>query len=167
VRGDHIPERKSVPVEVGLINGGTLKGKLWVSAGKTLADTLNAAHAFLEFAPYGDERMHYLAKAHILTLSTIDIPKPMPLYERRGVVDADDPHRILGVEPGAAWHAVREAYLQLAKTYHPDRFAGVHLPEEVAEYMGLRARRINAAYALLEGSVRHAANGAATGCPAG
>lgn len=155
---DYIPEKKPVQVEIGLVNGNTLKGKAWVATGKSLTDTLGAAQAFLEFTPYGDERVSYLAKAQILTLCPIDIPKSIPLYDRRGVVDADDPHHILGVTPGAPWHAVREAYLKLAKTYHPDRFAGVTLPSEVTEYLGVRTRRINAAYAVLEDCLRHAAS---------
>ena len=76
----------------------------------------------------------------------------------------DDPHHILGVAPGAAWHTVREAYLQLAKAYHPDRFAGLTLPSEVTEYLGVKVRRINAAYALLEGSLRNSVVGARNGC---
>lgn len=167
MRGDHTPERKPVPVEVGLVNGTTLRGKVWVTAGKSMADMLNAAQAFFEFTPFGETRTCHLAKAHILTLSPIELPTQVLLYERRGAGDANDPHEILGVAPGTAWHTVREAYLQLAKAYHPDRFAGVTLPDEVREYMGARARRINAAYALLEGSLRHAANGAGTGCAAG
>ncbi len=57
------------------------------------------------------------------------------------------------------WHAIREAYLRLAKTYHPDRVAGANLPDEVTDYMNRQARRINAAYAMLESTIRSAANG--------
>ena len=76
----------------------------------------------------------------------------------------DDPHHILGVASGAAWQIVREAYLQLAKAYQPDRFAGLTLPSEVTEYLGVKVRRINAAYALLEGSLRYSVVGARNGC---
>ncbi len=49
VRGgsDYIPEKKPMQVEIGLVNGNTLKGKAWVVTGKSLADTLGAAQAFL------------------------------------------------------------------------------------------------------------------------
>lgn len=155
---DYVPERKPVAVEIGLLNGSMLKGKVWVSTGKSLAESLNAAQGFIEFTQYGDQRTHHLAKAHILTLTMIEIPKSGPLYERRGSVDADDPHHILGIAPGVPWQAVREAYLQLAKAYHPDRFAGVSLPSEVTEYLGARARRINVAYAVLEDTLKHSAS---------
>ena len=113
---------------------------------------------FLEFTPYGAERPQYLSRAHILTLTAIDIPKTPPLYERRGSGDADDPHHILGVPAGSAWHDVREAYVKLAKAYRPDRFSSVALPEEVTHYLGSKARTINAAYAVLETSMRQASN---------
>lgn len=153
---DYVPDKKPLPVEISLVNGTSLRGKVWVSAVKSIGDILNGAQGFLEFTPYADERAHYLAKAHIASLVVVEIPKAAPLYERRGMLDADDPHHILGVAPGAAWHEVREAYLQLAKAYHPDRFAGVSLPGEVTEYLGVRARRINAAYAALEDSLKQA-----------
>ena len=166
MRGDHTPERKPVPVEIRLANGGTLKGKLWISAGKSLIDALNGTAAFVEFTAYGEERAHCLSKTQILTLAAIDMPRAGLLFDRRGAIDADDPHHILGVEPGAAWHSVREAYLQLAKAYHPDKFAGLALPSEVTEYLGVKVRRINAAYALLEGSLRNSVVGAGSGCAA-
>jgi DnaJ-domain-containing protein 1 len=53
---------------------------------------------------------------------------------------------------------VREAYLQLAKAYHPDRFAAAGLPSEVSDYLALRTRRINAAYALLEEQIKKGAS---------
>jgi len=166
VRGDHTPEWKPVPVEVSLVQGGTLKGKVWVLVGKSLIDALNGASTFVEFTPYGEERVHCLSKAQILSLAAIDIPRPGLLFDRRGAIDADDPHYILGVAPGSAWHTVREAYLQLAKAYHPDRFAGLTLPSEVTEYLGVKVRRINSAYALLEGSLRNSVVGARNGSAA-
>jgi hypothetical protein len=153
---DYVPDKKALPVEISLVNGTLLKGKVWAPAVKSVADILNGPQSFLEFTPYTDERAHYLAKAHIATLVVVEIPKAVPLYERRGVLDADDPHHILGLAPGAAWHEVREAYLQLAKAYHPDRFAAASLPGEVTEYLGIKARRINAAYAALEDSLKRA-----------
>ena len=41
---------------------------------------------------------------------------------------------------------MREAYLKLAKVYHPDRYAAAELPAEVREYLSAMARRVNAAY---------------------
>lgn len=159
MRSEYAPERKPVAVEIRLADGSVATGRLWAAANKSVAETLNGASPFLEFTPYGAERPQYLSRAHILALTAIDIPKTPPLYERRGPGDAEDPHNILGIEPGSAWHAVREAYIALAKAYHPDRFAGVMLPNEVRDYLGVRASRINTAYAVLEDSMRQASNG--------
>jgi curved DNA-binding protein CbpA len=41
---------------------------------------------------------------------------------------------------------VREAYLKLAKLYHPDRYATADLPKEVRDYLAVMVRRINAAH---------------------
>ena len=158
MRSEYAPERKPVAVEISLADGSVAKGKLWAAANKSVAETLNGTSPFLEFTPFGAERPQYLSRAHILTLSPIDIPKTHPLYERRGSGDADDPHHILGVPAGSAWHDVREAYVRLAKAYHPDRFAGVTLPEEVTHYLGSKARTINAAYSVLEDSMRQASS---------
>jgi curved DNA-binding protein CbpA len=53
---------------------------------------------------------------------------------------------------------VHRAYLDLAKTYHPDRFAAVELPTEVKNYLAAMARRVNAAHdAVLSGLKKRAA----------
>ena len=56
---------------------------------------------------------------------------------------------MLGVTPGATREEIRQAYLALAKVYHPDRYATAELPTEVIEYLFAMARRINAAHAAL------------------
>jgi hypothetical protein len=56
-------------------------------------------------------------------------------------VDADDPHAVLGLEPGASSEDAAAAYRQMAKQWHPDRGGG----EEAAQRMA----QINAAYDLL------------------
>jgi DnaJ-domain-containing protein 1 len=154
---EYVVEREAVTVEVTLADGTLVKGRLWVPAAKKLSDTLNGSQTFLEFTPFGEERSHFLAKAHITTIKVIEVPKAVPLYERRGAAGADDPHQILAVPTGASWSCVREAYLGLVKTYHPDRFSSMDLPNEVLEYLNAKARRINAAYALLEDSFKRAA----------
>lgn len=159
MRGEHIPEKRPLPVEIGFAGGTLLKGRLWIATGRSLGEVLAGSTAFLEFTPFGEGRVRYLGKTHIQSISELDIPKPVQLYDRRKGEESDDPHQILGVAPGVPWHAIREAYLRLAKTYHPDRVAGANLPAEVTDYMNRQARRINAAYAMLESTVRSAAAG--------
>jgi hypothetical protein len=167
IGNDYLPEQKPVSVEIALAGGDRLKGHLWLPAGRLLADALNAPHAFVEFQRYGEEHASYIAKSQIAVVRALEVPKSSPLIDRRGSRDADDPYEILAVAPGAPWHVVREAYLSLAKVYHPDRFAGVGLPVEVADYLGSKVRRINAAYAMLEDSFKHAVarTGEVSGAP--
>ena len=153
---DYTPEKVAVAVAIELADGSTLTGVLWVLSGKTLSDALNGSVAFVEFMPHGQDRTKYVAKSYVTGVTPLELPKTVPLYERRGASNADDPYHILAIAPNSSWHAVREAYVHLAKTYHPDRFSGVQLPGEVLEYINAKARRINAAYALLEGSLKRA-----------
>lgn len=155
---DYVPDKKPFQVEIHLADRGTLRGKLWLPANKSLADALNGPQTFIEFAPYGERRTYFLAKSQVISLAFAEVPKAPYLPERRGAVDANDPYKNLGVAPDATWYAVREAYLQLAKAYHPDRFSGVSLPVEVVDYLGAKARSINAAYATLEGSLKSTFN---------
>jgi hypothetical protein len=144
---DNVPEPSAVPVEITLTDGTQVKGKLMVAAGKTLGDVLNGTGAFIEFEPYGGDK-RYMAKAQIDQLRPVGVPRGQNINHRSR--DEFDPHQILGLAPDSDWEAVRQAYLQLSKTYHPDRYASAMLPAEVTEYLSVMARRINAAYAALE-----------------
>lgn len=59
---------------------------------------------------------------------------------------AEDPHAILGVEPGASLAAVREAYHRLVRASHPDVVIAQGLPPECIALATERVARINAAY---------------------
>lgn len=62
---------------------------------------------------------------------------------------ADDPHVILGVEPGASPEVVRAAYRTLVKTYHPDRHMADGTPPEFIRVAEDRMAAINDAYARI------------------
>ena len=49
---------------------------------------------------------------------------------------------------------MRRAYLDLAKMYHPDRYATVDLPPEVDSYLSAMARRINAAHDAIQEALK-------------
>lgn len=53
-----------------------------------------------------------------------------------------DPYRILGVSPSATDEEVKSAYRELAKKYHPDKYAGSPL----ADLAGEKMKEINEAY---------------------
>ena len=58
----------------------------------------------------------------------------------------EDPYTILGVLPGAAMGAVREAYHRLVRESHPDLVIAQGLPPECVALATTRIARINAAY---------------------
>lgn len=60
-----------------------------------------------------------------------------------------DPHQALGLQQGAGSEEIRNAFVQLAQTYNPDRFAHVGLPEDMMEFCSNRYRQISDAYAKL------------------
>lgn len=77
------------------------------------------------------------------TPSSDDAPPPPP-DEQRLSHSRRSAHEVLGVPPGADQDAIRKAYLDLVKQYHPDRVAS--LAPEIKELAGRRMREINQAY---------------------
>jgi DnaJ domain len=148
-RVDNAPEVSAVPVEITLLDGTLIKGKLLVPILKTAADTLNGGTAFIEFEPYGGEK-RYIAKAQLAAVKPVGVPRVPGLQSRLRDSGEFDPYAVLGLAHGAAREQIREAYVALAKAYHPDRYVNVVLPPEVGDYLAAMARRINAAHAALE-----------------
>lgn len=155
-RVDHAPETHRVLVEVAFTDGTVMGGKLHVAPNKTTAETLNCSGGFVEFEPHGGERS-FLAKSQLASVRPIGLPKAPCLGASAREGDAPDPYAVLGVRRGAEKDEIRTAYFSLAKAYHPDRFSGIELPEEVSAYLATMARRINAAYEALGITERRAA----------
>jgi hypothetical protein len=145
-----------VSVEITLEGGQKLRGKLVVPPGRVLSEVLNGSLAFVEFQPVAGERM-FIAKTALQCVQPVNVPPTPKLAMANGDAKAFDPAAILGVAPGASREQVREAYLHLAKMYHPDRYATAELPPEVREYLAAMARRVNAAHDALESAQKHAA----------
>jgi hypothetical protein len=140
-------------VEITLEDGKTLKGKLVLPPGRSLPETLNGGAAFIEFEPFGGERT-YLAKSSLRLVRPMNLPPQPTLATPSKEFNDFDPHSVLGVGADADKEQVRRAYLQLAKIYHPDRYATIDLPHEVREYLAAMARRINAAHEALTAKLR-------------
>ncbi len=136
-------------VEIALEGGRDLKGKFAVPADRALTEVLNGPSNFIEFEPFGGERM-FIAKSALRSVKELNMPPAPLLGAGSKTPGAFDPYAILGVSAGANPEEVRRAYLTLAKTYHPDRYATAELPTEVRAYLADMARRINAAYDTLE-----------------
>lgn len=142
-------QHMTVPVEIELDDGDTLRGKFIIPASRSLFDVLNSAGAFIEFEPYGGERS-ILAKTAVKAVRLVNAPAPTNLAARAREIDGFDPYTVLGVTRDTSFEEVRQSYLRLSKTYHPDRYSSVELPLEVGDYLAAMARRINTAYAQLE-----------------
>jgi hypothetical protein len=145
----HTVEQGTLSVAVTLSDGDTFKGKLTVTLGRSIADILNGTAAFLEFEPFGEDKI-LIAKACIVKVQPLELPSTVNLQHRAREFDGFDPHTVLGIERTANWDQVRQAYITLAKDYHPDRYSNVELPAEIKTYLASMARRVNIAYAALE-----------------
>lgn len=140
-------------VEITLEDGRALHGKLLLPPGRNLVDVLNGASVFVEFEADGGERM-YIAKSALHCVKPMNLPPVPDLWAGPTDGSSFDPYAVLGLERGASQEQAREAYVGLAKIYHPDRYAAVELPKEVGAYLAVMARRINAAYQAVDGERR-------------
>jgi hypothetical protein len=155
-RGDRAGEGP-VAVEISLEDGREFKGQLLIPVGRNLTDVLNGAATFIEFEPIGGQRM-FIAKSALQSVTPMDVPAEPNLWAGPTQGKAFDPFAVLGVKPGATRDQAHEAYVKLAKTYHPDRYAATDLPREVQDYLSVMARRVNAAYQALEAENKKHAN---------
>jgi hypothetical protein len=142
-------EQGTVSVEITLVDGSDLTGKVFMAAGRQFHEFLNGANAFVEFETFEGEKA-FLAKSQLRKARPIAPVRAVNLAQRVRDLDGFDPYSILGLERGVAWDEIRSQFHKLAKVYHPDRYATAELPEEVKTYLSAMARRINAAYAALE-----------------
>jgi hypothetical protein len=148
-RGTSEGTQGPVAAEVTLADGRALRGRLLLPAGLSLPQLLNGPASFIEFEPAGGARI-YIAKSSVCSLAPLNVP-PAPSLRVGNPEGADfNPHAILGIRAGATREQAHEAYIALAKIYHPDRYVTVDLPAEVRDYLAAMARRINAAYEALE-----------------
>jgi hypothetical protein len=143
------PLQSVVPVEVATADGEHIKGRVILSSSKSFVEVLNGPSMFIEFEPYGGERV-LIAKASLKSIRIVPVPSASGLAARMRDADGFEPYAVLGLAKGAPWEDVRQAYLRMAKTYHPDCYANAALPDEVRDYLAAMVRRINAAYAALE-----------------
>ena len=139
---------RAIAVQIILNDGESLKGRLLSRNGSNLVELMNGERAFVEFETY-DGNMIILGKASVQQVLPLEVPSARELEQAQRQIERFDPFAILGISRDADSETVREAYRDMVKLYHPDRYAGMELPREVLNYMASVSKRINAAFATV------------------
>jgi DnaJ-domain-containing protein 1 len=131
---------KPVGVEISLLDGSVLFGKLAVPVQGRLSDLLNDGR---EFVPVECADGSFLALAK-KAIKQVSLPAAAATVYR-----GDDPYRILGVRENVSSEDLKKAYHQLCATQHPDRIRGLGLGADYEQLATQTMARINTAYAQL------------------
>jgi hypothetical protein len=158
--GDKLPKRK-IEVAVELVDGARVDGVLFVSPQGRILDLLNDERWFLPFETV-EGGLTFLRKDAIRRVTPVadaagaagagssdksarsegrSTPPPPPVDG-----DVDDPYELLGISEEVNTEALREAYRQRCREYHPDRLQALGLPREFLDLATKRMAAINAAY---------------------
>lgn len=138
-----------IAVDVQLHDGTSMKGNVLIPRDKQLRDILAAGETFIEFDCFRLGAT-MLSKSAIRLIRLSSLPAADQLQKRQNTIEAADPFSILRVPRNADKETVRKAYIELARTYHPDRFANHDLPPEMSEYVNAMARRVNTAFSEVQ-----------------
>ncbi len=131
-------------VQLRLTDGREVRGQLQMPYGSTPARVLNNDDKFVSIEQSGG-REALFAKTVIAELSLAEEIK-MPTLVNRAPGPEDGPYTVLGLASDADHETVSRTYRKMAKIYHPDNFASVHLPQEVTNYLNEAFRQIAIAY---------------------
>ncbi|HEX4079290.1 MAG TPA: J domain-containing protein [Rhizomicrobium sp.] len=131
---------KPVAVEVTLLDGSRVFGKICVPLQGRLSDTLNDDRSFVPVECV-DGTFLALAKRAI---KQVALPS-----SAAAIYQGEDPYRILGVKPGTSPEDLRKAYHELCAVHHPDRIRGLGLGAEYEQLATHNMARINTAYAQI------------------
>jgi DnaJ-domain-containing protein 1 len=138
-----------IAIEVQLADGSKIAGRAVLAAGKGVHKLLEGDEGFIYLDVFDGDGM-FVPKADIRGLKVLTGIKPqsavLPIPEARNF----EPYRVLGLDKGASFSEIRDAYHRLSKLYHPDRYAGVELPREVKLYLDAMSKTINAAFHALK-----------------
>ena len=156
---------QALAVEIVMQDGDVIKGQLFSPTTVSLLDLMNADRAFLELETYDGERS-VIAKSAVRQVKPVEVPAARELEQSVKQMDRFDPFSILGVTREASAETVREAYRDMVKLYHPDRYSGLELPREILNYMASASQRVNAAFTAVSNFVEERDRRAAEPKPA-
>ncbi len=144
---------RRIPVILTLVGGEVLRGSVPSGASASLAFELNREGLFMSLKT-GDGQIRYIAKSTIAQVvegterKTASLPDPS---------EDRSPYKVLKVKEGASVEEIRQAYMKLAKIYHPDSYHSDSTAPEVAEYVTKMFQHITGAYAAVKDAPSKAA----------
>lgn len=133
-------------VNLTLADGSKLIVSAKLPMSGKLNDMLNNGDRYLDVLGAEGEQ-YFLAKEQVLRVVVANPPKAGLNFNRRSVDGMTfNPWVVLGVANGSSPDAIKMAYRNLVKMYHPDRFANMDLPPEMKDYAAAMLARINIAH---------------------
>jgi hypothetical protein len=144
---------KRIPVTITMADGTMLTGGVPCGPAASLALELNREGMFLNLKDKSGQVM-FIAKTSIARVQEGD-----KVAEARipGVQAGQNAYKLLKLPESATSDMVRAAYMALARQYHPDLYAGEHIPAEVRDYATAMFQQITIAYNELKGRLSAAA----------
>jgi hypothetical protein len=144
---------KRIAVTLTLLSGAVLRGSVPSSASGSLGFELNREGVFLNFKDTTGALI-FVAKSTIAQVIEGNEEKIAVMPE---LAHGKSPHKVLRVGENASPEAVRQAYMALAKIYHPDNYPAESTAPELAEYVAAMFQQITVAYTALKAVAAKAA----------
>jgi hypothetical protein len=131
--------------------GESEAGVILVPAHHNLRQALNDEGPFVEVETDAG-RQSFILKTEIIRIDPLDRGEAKAKAGAEGPsrFDANDARVVLGVAGDASEEEIRSAWRNLAKAYHPDRLAGLGLPNEMLRHAERVLSRVNVAYQRLK-----------------
>jgi DnaJ domain len=156
-KSDGLSQQKRYKAVLTALDGVEKRVILLISAHKSVRDGLADASPFLEMETAGGHRGFIAKTALAKIVFEGEADASVDKYEKSGATgssagrfDSPDPYIVLGVGEGASEEAVKSAYHDLVRTYHPDRIAGLGIPREFASFASYLLAQINSAFDTIE-----------------
>lgn len=144
---NHSDDRKSVAVQLALLDGRRLEGNLMLPVAADIKRVLNSDGASVEFESDLGVRS-LVTKSAIVEITVIDTAKAQ-VRAVETLQPKIDPYEILGLTAAATTEQAKAAFDALKARYQADRYAGMGLPNDVLAYIGAKSQSIDAAYAMI------------------
>lgn len=142
-------------VSIRMLDGATLRGSLAKGHTSGLEAILSKETAFLEFLSKDGQRK-FLSKHQIAYVEPVE-PLRKPVLASTKDPNFVDAFTLMGLHRSCSMEEAKAAYHLLAKRYHPDRYSGVELPEEVQRYVNQMFKQINTAFTEVKAELQPAA----------